>query len=91
MYIVVSYDVVSDRRRAEVAKVLEDTGRRVQKSVFECRIDERALLRLRKRLAEAIDQSEDSVRFYRLCQRCVTSLEVLGQGTLTADEDVIVV
>ena len=43
MLIVVSYDVPDDRRRTRLAHILKDFGERVQYSVFECRLDERAL------------------------------------------------
>ena len=37
---VISYDIVSDRLRNKVAKVLLGYGKRVQYSVFECRISQ---------------------------------------------------
>lgn len=46
MFVVVSYDIVNDRQRQRLAKVLGDYGQRVQKSVFECRVDERLFLKL---------------------------------------------
>ena len=36
MYVVVSYDITCDRRRSKVARTLEDHGKRVQYSVFDC-------------------------------------------------------
>jgi CRISPR-associated protein Cas2 len=42
MLILVSYDVPDDRRRTRLAHALKDFGERVQYSVFECRLDERA-------------------------------------------------
>jgi len=88
--VVVSYDVVEDRRRARVAKLMEGYGRRVQKSVFECFLDEGQFVRLQVRLDELIDLDCDSVRFYRLCKRCRRVTEVLGTGPVIEDEDVII-
>jgi CRISPR-associated protein Cas2 len=91
VYVVVSYDVADDRRRSRVAKCLEGHGRRVQFSVFDCLLDEKTLLDLRTRLSALIDMECDSVRFYRLCARCRTVIDVLGAGTVQEEQDVIVV
>lgn len=94
MLIVISYDVANDRRRTRLAKELENFGRRVQYSVFECLLDARQLERLRTRLLRRIEASEDSVRIvriYSLCQDCRAKVEVHGLGTVTEDPTVYVV
>jgi CRISPR-associated protein Cas2 len=58
MLVVVSYDIVDDRRRQRLAKVLENYGQRVQKSVFECRLDEGRFLKLKKQVDKLIDLEE---------------------------------
>ena len=91
-YIVVAYDITDDARRLQVAKVLEDFGTRVQKSVFECLLGDRDLVRLQDRLRRIIDESTDSVRFYRQCRRCQKAIEVLGRGPSTLEsEDILIV
>ncbi|MEW5725475.1 MAG: CRISPR-associated endonuclease Cas2, partial [Thermodesulfobacteriota bacterium] len=70
MYVVISYDVVNDKKRYRLAKMLKEYGRRVQKSVFECLVDERIFLKLKSRAEKIIDHKEDSIRFYFLCGRC---------------------
>jgi CRISPR-associated protein Cas2 len=79
MLIVVSYDVPDDRRRTRLAHTLKDFGERVQYSVFECRLDERALQALRLRITRLIDPAEDSLRIYRLCLECDRQLELWGR------------
>jgi CRISPR-associated protein Cas2 len=79
-FIVVSYDIADDRRRRRVAKAMENQGKRVQESVFECLLDERRLLKLQRKLRELLDQEVDSVRFYKLCEACRPRIETLGQG-----------
>lgn len=91
MFILVSYDVVDDRRRLKVAKVLTDYGRRVQKSVFECDLDERRYLKLKQALDGLIDHEEDSVRYYAICPRCRRAVEVSGWGAVSEEEEVIIV
>jgi len=88
--ILVAYDITDDRRLRQVAKVTQEFGRRVQKSVFECDLDEGGLQRLKQRLADQVDPSLDSVRFYRLCARCQGTIEVMGTGPILEDESVIV-
>lgn len=73
MLVIVCYDVATDtregrRRLRRVAKACEAVGQRVQKSVFECRVDTRQFEQLERGLLEIIDTSEDCLRFYRLTE-----------------------
>jgi len=91
MYVVVAYDIVDDRRRTRLAKTLKDYGWRVQKSVFECRLDDRMFLKMKNRVEKTIDHEEDSVRYYFLCKRCEGDIAVSGLGAVHEEEDVIIV
>jgi len=91
MFVVVSYDVVDDRKRTRIAKAMKSYGERVQKSVFECRIDDQQFIRMKKTLESIMDMNEDSVRFYFLCKGCVDRIEISGWGTVTEDENLIIV
>jgi CRISPR-associated protein Cas2 len=71
MLVIVCYDVNTEtpagrRRLRRVAKVCEGTGQRVQKSVFECRIDLAAMEELERRLLRIVDLDTDCLRLYRL-------------------------
>jgi CRISPR-associated protein Cas2 len=71
MLVLVTYDVSTEgeggqRRLRRVARLLEDYGQRVQKSVFECLVDPAQWAVLRARLAAEISEGEDSLRFYFL-------------------------
>ena len=73
MLVIVCYDVNTEtragrRRLRRVAKVCEGTGQRVQKSVFECRVNLMQLEDLERRLLEEIDPEEDCLRLYRLAE-----------------------
>lgn len=57
----IAYDIPSDRRRDKVAKTLSGYGDRVQYSVFVMDCSPASLIRLRGRIEEIIDSSEDSV------------------------------
>jgi CRISPR-associated protein Cas2 len=71
MLILVTYDVstvekAGQRRLRRVARVCEDYGVRVQKSVFECQVGQTEWVRLKDRLLKEIKADEDSLRFYFL-------------------------
>ena len=81
MFILVSYDIVDNRKRYRVSKTLKGYGVRVQKSVFECSdITEHKFLKMVSRVEELIDHGEDTVRYYKLCAACVKSVELSGVG-----------
>ncbi|MEW6380258.1 MAG: CRISPR-associated endonuclease Cas2 [bacterium] len=85
-FIVVSYDIVDDQKRARVARVLKDYGARVQYSVFECKINEKQIIDLKNRLTKAINLKEDSIRIYSVCQECTKKITLIGEST-TIQED----
>ena len=71
MLVIVCYDVNTEtragrRRLRRVAKVCESTGQRVQKSVFECRVDLAQMEELERRLLREISLEEDCLRLYRM-------------------------
>lgn len=76
---VVSYDIVSDRLRSKVAKVLLGYGKRVQYSVFECHVSQKNFEELYKKLALLmVDVDEGNIRFYHLCGKCEQEIQELG-------------
>jgi CRISPR-associated protein Cas2 len=91
-HVLVSYDVVEDRKRLLLAKFLKGYLERVQKSVFEGVIPDRHLETLKQGIEARIDRAEDSVRIYGLCERCVSSVEIIGTGVFIEppDEDIVV-
>ena len=83
MFILVTYDVstvekAGQRRLRRVARVCEDYGVRVQKSVFECQVGQKEWVSLRDRLLREIKASEDSLRFYFLDEKAVQRTEHHG-------------
>jgi CRISPR-associated protein Cas2 len=71
MLVIVCYDVNTEtrsgrRRLRRVAKVCESSGQRVQKSVFEFRIDLAQMEALERRLLAEVDLAQDCLRLYRL-------------------------
>lgn len=75
-----------------MAKLLEGYGDRVQKSVFEVRLeDDKQLARLCDELLELIDLEEDSVRLYPLHPSLEAGIKLLGQAESWQDPEVLVI
>ena len=73
MLIIVTYDVSTEtaagrKRLRRVAKTCESMGQRVQKSVFECTVDEMQFEKLERTLLAEIDVTRDNLRFYRITE-----------------------
>ncbi len=82
-FIVVSYDISDDKRRIKIMKQMENFGRRVQYSVFECELKPDQLTLLKERLEPHLEKRQDSVRFYYLSERDVRRIETLaGKGVI---------
>ncbi len=61
----VVYDITDDLERAKVDRVLQGFGFRVQKSVFECRMDKKNKNELIQRL-EALNIQTGFIKIYKL-------------------------
>ena len=80
MKISICYDIVSDRRRNRVVKILLGYGYRVQKSVFEAFVSKDDFQLLKERLKKEINLKEDSIRYFHLCEACDKKTEIQGIG-----------
>jgi len=80
-YGVATEDAAGRRRLRQVAKVCLAFGQRVQKSVFECSVNDMQLLLMRSRLLKCIDQKRDSLRVYRLIEPREQHAESYGRDT----------
>lgn len=83
MMVLITYDVNTEtqegkKRLRHVAKICENYGQRVQKSVFECLVDMSQWVELRCRIIEEIDYQEDSLRFYFLGNNWRRRIEHVG-------------
>lgn len=85
MFTVISYDVVSDKQRTKVLKLLKGYGAHVQYSVFECELSDSQFLAIKRELRALIDATTDSVRLYRLDPPGVRRIEIMGLGRVTTE------
>ena len=97
MWIVVCYDVNTEtkegrKRLRRVAQVCKNYGQRVQKSVFECQVDEVKYEQMRKRLLKEMNMVLDNLRLYRLTEPREKRVEEFGSvRTVLYDEEVLAV
>ena len=95
MDVLVCYDVATEdapgrRRLRRVAKACVSFGQRVQKSVFECSVNDIQLEQMRTRLLGCIDQKADSLRIYRLIEPREQHVESCGRDTYVDFEEPLV-
>ena len=84
MLIIVTYDVCTETREGRkrlrrVAKICEGIGQRVQKSVFECKVNLMQYEELERRLLAEIDEKEDNLRLYRLTEPIELNVKEYGK------------
>ncbi len=80
MFYLICYDIVHDRRRDRVSRLLEGYGLRIQRSVFECVLtpDQYDLLQKRLQTKHYLNPQEDQIRFYPMSPRHRRLVSVLG-------------
>lgn len=83
MMVLITYDVNTETgagkaRLRKVAKQCVNYGTRVQNSVFECVLEHAQFVMLKAKLADIIDESVDSLRFYHLGNKHKTKIEHIG-------------
>ena len=95
MLVLITYDVNTEtaagrKRLRKVAKQCTNYGRRVQNSVFECILDNAQCVTLKAILADIIDESVDSLRFYYLGYKYQTKVEHMGGDRGIAVDDTLI-
>ena len=91
MKYVIVYDIVDDKRRCHVVRILLGVCYRVQKSVFEGFLSSDELTNITAKLTKVIDSKEDSVRFYPLCEACNKKIDLIGVGIMIEKIEYIIV
>lgn len=96
MYILITYDinvtsVKGQSRLRKVAKICVNYGQRVQNSVFECKLTEAELLKVKKQLLDVINVEMDSLRFYRLGDNYDRKVQHIGAKETYKVEDAMII
>lgn len=87
----ICFDIVKDQTRYRCVKHLLNYGQRVQKSVFECSLNDAQFLELKENLDGIINHETDSMRYYILCKNCAENILLSGIGPYTHTEELIIV
>ena len=78
MRYLIAYDVPDDSRRTRVAKTLQNYGRRIQFSLFECELEAVDFLRMSRKVEGVLNFKEDRLHIFTLCGGCVKRAIVQG-------------
>jgi len=88
---VLAYDVANDKRRGKVAKLLEGYGFRAEMSVFEADLDPADLVFLKADLLNLLDQKEDKLFIYPICERCHANIVRLAGSPPPIDDNAFII
>ena len=88
-YVLVIYDISSNKKRAKLAKTMKSFGFRVQKSAFEARLSEGKYNKLLSKLNLFNTEGNDSIRIYKI--RGTGAITVIGKDDSVKSEDVIII
>lgn len=91
MFLMVSYDIKSNKIRRKVKKIIEGFGKRVQFSVFECFISDSQFNEMKNKINEIVKDKPVSIRFYILCESCDKKIEFYGCGKILDDDQYFMV
>jgi CRISPR-associated protein Cas2 len=91
MITLITYDITEPKQLNDLRTFLKEFGLRTQKSVFECDIDDEALKRIRAYCRNNLDIAKDSVRIYKICNRCINKVSISGTGLKVTQLDYMIV
>ncbi len=84
--IVLAYDISSNNSRAKVAAMISVWGDRIQRSVYQCMLDEKALDELLARIDQVVDHNSDAVHVFVQCSDCTGLARVVGQASIPSPD-----
>jgi CRISPR-associated protein Cas2 len=87
-FVLIIYDIVENKKRTKLAKMLMGFGFRIQKSAFEAMLPPNKYEKMLKELRPFV-ANEDSVRIYKI--RGEGAVTVLGRDDSVAGEEVIII
>lgn len=94
MIIILSYDITETPKRNKIIRILRAYGKRVQKSVFECDITEKEKLDIFSKIVKIMGErknNNDSVRFYKICDKCLTQTKIIGKGKIEKRPEYLII
>ena len=88
VFVLIIYDIIDNRKRNKLAKLLEGYGFRIQKSAFEAMLTKSKYKKLLTEL-EPYGTTEDSVRIYKIIGK--GQVTVFGEQKTVEAEEVILI
>lgn len=73
-FCVIAYDTPSAKRRRRIVKALEQYGKRINYSVYECMLTPSQEMTLLFELKSLVIKGKDQVAVYRICVNCFTKI-----------------
>lgn len=86
--VLVIYDIVEDKRRNKMSKLLKGYGLRIQKSAFECILTRDQFSHLSKKISKIVDEKDDVVKAYIFNKS--TESQVWGEMKEYAEDEVVI-
>ncbi len=83
----VCYDISKPKRLSKAAKYLENYGLRIQKSFFQCDMEEARMENMKSGLLKIINKRYDYFFIYPLCEECSRKAIQQGSGSLIRLEE----
>lgn len=83
---VVCYDICDEKRLRTVARILEGYGKRIQYSIFYCKLSNRSLEKMRWELGKVLEK-EDDLMIVPLCEACAKRFYAFNPRKNWGDED----
>lgn len=74
MIYLISYDIVNDKKRTRLHKMLKNYGTRNQCSVFECDLDDKKYVELVYKINKIKVETGDSIMIYPICSSCQSKI-----------------
>ncbi len=93
--VVVAYDIAGNgkaaaRRLRQISRLCDDFGVRVQRSLYECKVNAEQLQGLTDELHRIMDPDHDSIRIYRLGKHYKERSDSFGRDLVEWDRDTFV-
>jgi CRISPR-associated protein Cas2 len=82
MIYMICYDISDPKRLQKTAKILENLGIRIQKSFFQCEIEDKKKEVLVSQVLKVIKPKKDYFYVYPLCEDCSQKAIQDGTGSL---------
>ncbi len=89
-FYVVAYDIPDDKRRTRVHKILKGFGQWTEYSLFECFLTKKELLQMRAKLDRYLNNQQDRVRIYTICDACLPKIDTIGIAEPVEDTSYII-